>query len=143
MPLDMLFILMSCAWCSASTLAALSKDLEICKQMFAYGAIKPLLNVSDADVTNEACMLAGLGCLVQMCKYVITKSSVDSRLLSLCIFLYATLRIPQIGVRVVRQGALPVLEKGLHRKKGLSIRAVSRRRHHGLNLLTFLLSNVN
>lgn len=38
--------------------------------MFSNGAIKPLLNVSDGDVTNEACMLAGLGCIVQLCRYL-------------------------------------------------------------------------
>ena len=49
-------------------MAALSSDLEICKQMFTYGAIKPLLLLSDAEVTNEACMLSGLGCIVQLCR---------------------------------------------------------------------------
>jgi hypothetical protein len=53
----------------ATTLASLSADLEICKQMFSYGAIKPLLNVSDGAKTNEACMLAGLGCVIQLCRY--------------------------------------------------------------------------
>lgn len=57
------FFLFRCA-----TLASLSKDLEICKQMFSYGAIKPLLNVSDSKITNDACMLAGLGCVVQLCR---------------------------------------------------------------------------
>ncbi len=51
---------------SATTLASLSNDLEICKQMFSYGAIKPLINVSDGKVTTDACMLAGLGCITQM-----------------------------------------------------------------------------
>jgi hypothetical protein len=54
--------------CRAMTMASLSNDLEICKQMFSYGAIKPLLNVSDAKVTNDACMLAGLGCVTQLCR---------------------------------------------------------------------------
>jgi hypothetical protein len=54
---------------SAATLASLSADLEICKQMFSYGAIKPLLNSSDGSKTNEACMLAGLGCVTQLCRY--------------------------------------------------------------------------
>jgi len=53
---------------SATTFASLSSDYEICKQLFSYGAIKPLLNVSDGDNTNEACMLAGLGCLIQLCR---------------------------------------------------------------------------
>lgn len=46
---------------ASATLASLSVDLEICKQMFSNGAIRPLLNVSDGDFSNEACMLAGLG----------------------------------------------------------------------------------
>jgi hypothetical protein len=40
---------------SAGTLATLCNDLEICKLMFNNGAVKPLLNVSDGDVTNAAC----------------------------------------------------------------------------------------
>lgn len=55
---------------SCTTLAYLSTDLEICKQLFAYGAIKPILNVTDSDVTNEPCMLAGLGCIIQLCRQV-------------------------------------------------------------------------
>jgi len=38
--------------------------------MFSYGAIKPLLNASDGSKTNEACQLAGLGCVIQLCRYV-------------------------------------------------------------------------
>lgn len=53
---------------SATTLASLSTDLEICKQLFSYGAIKPILQASDASVTNDACMLAGLGCVIQLCR---------------------------------------------------------------------------
>lgn len=75
-------------------MASLSNDLEICKQMFAYGAIKPLLNVSDANVTNDACMLAGLGCITQLC------------------------RIPEIAMRLVQQGVVGVLESALHRTVG-------------------------
>ena len=56
---------------SASTLVQLSTDLDICKQLFSYGAIKPILNVTDASVTNDACMLAGLGCIIQLCKSVL------------------------------------------------------------------------
>mmetsp|Transcript_21887 Transcript_21887/g.36625 ORF Transcript_21887/g.36625 Transcript_21887/m.36625 type:complete len:754 (+) Transcript_21887:62-2323(+) len=74
---------------TSTTLASLSADLEICKQMFSYGAIKPLINVSDGEKTNEACMLAGLGCCVQLC------------------------RIPEIGVRMVGQGVVPLIEKGI------------------------------
>ncbi len=54
----------------STTLASLSADLEICKQMFSYGAIKPILTVSDSTVTNDACMLAGLGCIIQLCRCV-------------------------------------------------------------------------
>ena len=36
--------------------------------MFTNGAIKPLLLASDGHKTNEACMLAGLGCIVQLCR---------------------------------------------------------------------------
>ena len=53
---------------SAGVLAALSVDLDICKLMFANGAVKPILNVCDADVTNEPCMLAGLGCIAQFAR---------------------------------------------------------------------------
>lgn len=53
---------------AAATMAVLSKDLEICKQMFTNGAIKPLLNVSNPLYANEACLLAGLGCVTQLCK---------------------------------------------------------------------------
>lgn len=53
---------------SATTLASLSNDLEICKQLFSYGAIKPLMIITDADYTNDACMLAGLGCITQLCR---------------------------------------------------------------------------
>ncbi len=53
---------------ASTTLASLSADLEICKQLFSYGAIKPILTVSDAALTNDACMLAGLGCIIQLCR---------------------------------------------------------------------------
>ena len=51
---------------AASTLAQLSANMDIVKQMFAYGAIKPLINGGDVTKTNEACMLSCLGCLVQV-----------------------------------------------------------------------------
>jgi len=53
---------------AAGTLAVLSLELEICKMMFTNGCIKPLLNVADGDVTNEACMLAAIGSIVQLCR---------------------------------------------------------------------------
>jgi hypothetical protein len=77
----------------ATTLASLSADLEICKQMFSYGAIKPLLNVSDGSKTNEACMLAGLGCVIQLCRYLRLLSPV-SRLFSHCANSGSVLSVP-------------------------------------------------
>lgn len=74
---------------AASTLAALSSNLATCKQLFSYGAIKPLLDVADPIVTNEACMLSAIGCIVQLC------------------------RIPEITIMVVKQGAMPVLVRAL------------------------------
>ena len=35
-------------------------------------------------------------------------------------------RIPEIGVRVVRQGALPLLEKALHVKSGHAVKLVNK-----------------
>lgn len=99
---------------TATTLASLSTDLDICKQMFSYGAIKPLLNVSDATKTNDACMLAGLGCIIQLC------------------------RIPEIGVRMVHQGALPVLEDALFRQIGFNNRATREKALYALGYLSFI-----
>jgi hypothetical protein len=96
---------------AAGTLAVLSTDLNICKQMFVNGAIKPLLNVSEGE-GNAACVLAGLGCIVQMCN------------------------IPEIGVRVVSQGAMPVLEKALHRSSGFSIAAIREKALYALAWLS-------
>ena len=53
---------------ACTTLAMLSQDMAIVKQMFSYGAIKPLINAADVKITNEACTLAAFGCLVQLCK---------------------------------------------------------------------------
>lgn len=97
---------------AAGTLATLSTELDICKQMFSYGAIKPLINASDATITNEACMLAGLGCMVQLCK------------------------IPEIGAKVVQQGVVPVLEKALHRKGGFSVKSIREKALYSLAWLT-------
>eukprot|EP01038_Epipyxis_sp_PR26KG_P005304 gene5304-7367_t len=97
---------------SASTLVQLSTDLDICKQLFSYGAIKPILNVTDASVTNDACMLAGLGCIIQLCK------------------------IPEIGERMFYQGALPVLELGLHRQIGHGHRAIREKSLFAIELLS-------
>jgi hypothetical protein len=97
---------------AAGTLAVLSTDLNICKQMFVNGAIKPLLNVSDGGEGNAACVLAGLGCIVQMCN------------------------IPEIGSKVVSQGAMPVLEKALHRSAGFSIAAIREKALYALAWLS-------
>ena len=50
----------------AGILAAVSTDLEICKLMFTNGCVMPLLNVALEDNTNEACVLAALGSIVQL-----------------------------------------------------------------------------
>lgn len=97
---------------ATSTLASLSSDLEICKQMFSYGAIKPLLNITNASVTNDACMLAGLGCICQLCQ------------------------VPEIAARMVQQGALPVLEKSLHVQSGHSLEIIREKALYALGLLS-------
>lgn len=79
---------------SASTFSVISQDDEICKLLFTNGCVKPILNITDADLTNESCMLAGLGCIIQLC------------------------RVPEIGVLTLQQGALTVLEAAFHRNKG-------------------------
>lgn len=78
----------------AGTFSVISQDDEICKLLFTNGCVKPILNITDADVTNESCMLAGLGCIIQLC------------------------RVPEIGVLTLQQGALQVLEKAFHRHEG-------------------------
>jgi hypothetical protein len=93
-------------------MASLSNDLEITKQMFSYGAIKPLLNISNADETNDACMLAGLGCITQLC------------------------RIPEIAQRMVQQGAIPVLEFALHRHVGHSNMSIREKSLYSLGYLS-------
>ena len=77
---------------AAATVAALSTRLDICKQLFSYGVVKPLLLACDTQITNEACTLSGIGCITQMC------------------------RIPEIAVIIVKQGALPVLTQALQMK---------------------------
>jgi hypothetical protein len=51
---------------ASATLAMCSKKLEIVKQMFSYGCIKPVLNSCNWTETNEACALVSLGCVVQV-----------------------------------------------------------------------------
>ncbi len=53
---------------AASTFSVISQDDEICKMLFTNGCVKPILNITDADVTNESCLLAGLGCILQLCR---------------------------------------------------------------------------
>jgi len=51
---------------AVGALASMCVDETVCKLMFSNGATKPIIAVSDADVTNEVCMLAGLGCITQV-----------------------------------------------------------------------------
>ena len=81
---------------AAGTLAMCSKNMAIVEQMFAYGCIKPIINISDFAETNSACCLSGLGCIVQLCK------------------------VPDIGKLVARQGALDLLQKCLLKRSGHS-----------------------
>lgn len=53
---------------ASGILAVISLDLELCKLMFTNGCVKPLINEAGAADTNEACMLASLGCIVQLCR---------------------------------------------------------------------------
>lgn len=119
--------------CSATTLASLSADLEICKQMFSYGAIKPLLNVSDGTKTNEACMLAGMGCVIQLCRY--EYCTVFILFFTLLTALYCSCRIPEIGIRMVGQGAIPLVEKAIMMKSGHGNQAI---REKALYVLGYL-----
>lgn len=82
--------------------------------MFSYGAIKPLLNVSDGAVSNDACMLAGLGCIVQLC------------------------RIREIAGRMLQQGVVPVLEKALNKHEGFSHQAIREKALFALGFLSQL-----
>ena len=75
---------------ACSCLAILSNDPEIVQQMFAYGAIRPVLNLCDESKASEPELLAALGCVVQLS------------------------RIPEIASKVARQGAIPLLDKMLH-----------------------------
>ena len=81
---------------SVSVLSTLSDDLEVVKKMFTSGAIKPLLRLCDIDNSTPACLLAALGCVLQFA------------------------RIPEIGIRLMGQGALAVLEGALHHESPLA-----------------------
>jgi hypothetical protein len=82
------------------TLAMCSQDMGIVKQMFSYGCIKPLINAAESTVTNEACTLAALGCLVQLCK------------------------VPEFAGRIVQQGALKKFDKALHTMTGFCNKSI-------------------
>lgn len=54
-----------------------------------------------------------------------------------CLFLFPPVhRIPEIGVRVVRQGALPVLEQTLHFKSGHAVKLIREKSLYALAWLT-------
>ena len=65
---------------AVGALASMCIDEGICKLMFSNGATKPIIAVSDADKTNEICMLAGLGCIAQLA------------------------RLPDVAIKIARQG---------------------------------------
>ena len=74
----------------AGIFAGLSMEEEICKQMFTNGAVRPIIEVALLDESNEPCLIACLGSIVQLT------------------------RIPEIAAKVYQQGAMPLLEKTLH-----------------------------
>ena len=85
----------------AGIFAGLSMEEEICKQMFTNGAVRPIIEVALDDKTNEPCLMACMGTLVQLT------------------------RIPEIAAKVYQQGAMPLLESSLHAtgyKNNLGIR---------------------
>ena len=85
----------------SSILTGLSTDLQICKLMFSNGAVMPLLNSADPDTgANEPCILSSMGAVIQFCK------------------------IPLIAIKLVKQGAVPVIEKALHRSSGYAIESI-------------------
>ena len=75
---------------AVGALGSMCDDEDIARQMFRNGATRPIIMVSDADVTNEPCMMAGMGCIAQLA------------------------RIPEIGIKITRQGVVKILEKALH-----------------------------
>ena len=75
---------------AVGALGSMCDDHDIALMMFGNGASRPIIMVSDADVTSEPCMMAGLGCIAQMA------------------------RIPEVGIKIARQGVVKVLEKALH-----------------------------
>ena len=74
----------------AGIFAGLSMEEEICKQMFTNGAVRPIIEVALDKDTNEPCLIACLGSIVQLT------------------------RIPEIAAKVFQQGAMPLLERSLH-----------------------------
>jgi hypothetical protein len=79
---------------AVGALGAMCDVDDIAKQMFGNGATKPIIAVSDADTSSVACAVAGLGCLAQLA------------------------RIPEVGIKIARQGVVRALEKGLQRFHG-------------------------
>ena len=53
---------------ASGILSVCSVDLEICKLLFTNGCIKPLIDVALDPLTNEACILATVGSLTQLCQ---------------------------------------------------------------------------
>ena len=80
--------------------------------MFRNGATKPILEVTDADVTNEPCLIAGLGCINQLSK------------------------ISEVGLKIAKQGVVKVLEKALHRIEGVSPQIVREKAIYSLSWLS-------
>jgi hypothetical protein len=97
---------------AVSILSTLSDDLDIVKKMFTSGAIKPLLRLCDISTSTPACLLAGLGCVLQFA------------------------RIPEIGIRLMGQGALPILEAALHYEGSLARDSIREKALLGVAWLT-------
>ena len=94
---------------SAATMAILSTQQTICKLLFSYGAIKPLLLACDVGVTNEACVLSSIGAITQMS------------------------RIPEIAVMIMKQGALSVLTSALEMKGSIANEVIHEKALFGLS----------
>lgn len=97
---------------SSATLTMLSGDEKICKLMFTHGVIKPLINAAESTDSNDPCILSSLGCIVQLCKN------------------------PFIGSKVVKQGAISLLEHTLHRNSGMCIEAIREKALYALAWLS-------
>jgi hypothetical protein len=96
---------------AATSFAAISQDDEIAKLLFTNGCVKPILSIADADETNEACMMSGLGCLVQLCK------------------------VPEIALLILEQGALKIFEKSLNRTSGRFAQSLREKAMYAISML--------